>query len=100
MEFKEDLVGGLDWVSCESKSIPLRSADDSTVVEDVKAQLIHAATDMPALSASNTDMGKKAVLSRSEVLYGMCPKYLRYNLWDHEQSEDSSPIAKPFCLAD
>jgi hypothetical protein len=62
-----------------------KSVDDSTVSEDAAALQAHADIDTSVLDADNLDTIRKAALSRSDMVYGMRPKYLRYNVWDHEQ---------------
>jgi len=41
-----------------------------------------------------------AALSRSDMVYGMCPKFLRYNIWDHEQTDINDIILSPYFLPD
>jgi len=61
-------------------NLPLQtSVEGSTVQMDAEAQQEPAISVMPASYASNQGMGKKTALSRHEVTYGICPKYLRYN---------------------
>ena len=67
---------------------------------DVRIHQAPADTDTFAVSASNTDMARKAALSKNEMAYGMQPKYLRYNLWDREGKDDASVPFIPLNLTD
>jgi hypothetical protein len=59
-----------------------------------------ASTNISASSVSNRDTAKTAALSRSDMVYGMHPKYLRHNLWDNEQHNKEDIIPTLHCLAD
>jgi len=45
-------------------------------------------------------MARKVALSRNEMVYGMWPEYLRYNLWDNEGKDDTSVLFAPLDLVD
>ena len=77
------------------------SADTSTTQEDSVAQLEHVTIDTPVSNANSQAMGKRAVLSRHEATYGMCPKYLWYSVW-HAQDQGGTNIQAESldCLAD
>jgi hypothetical protein len=76
--------------------------DDSTVWEDVAAHQSRADIATFAANADNTDTVKRAALSKIDSVYGMRPKYLRYNLWDNEEGShgNDKPVPKtPLDLA-
>lgn len=77
-----------------------RFADTITVLLVATAHPTHADINMHASNASSKDITKVVALSRSEAVYGMRPKYLRYNVWDHELQNDQNARPLPFCLAD
>ena len=59
----------------------------------------HVVTGTSVEDVGNKDITKKTALSRIDMLYGMHPKYLRYNLWDNEERD--VPTSKiPSDLAD
>ena len=88
MGSKELRVENWEQETSEQKINHQKSVNASTVQEDAITQQIHAATSMHASSANSLDMDKRAALSRSEVVYGMHPKFPRYNLWDHKHLDD------------
>jgi hypothetical protein len=45
-------------------------------------------------------MDKRVALSKIDAIYGMRPKYLRYNLWSSEERGTVPDSIPPFCLAD
>jgi len=47
----------------------------------------HVVTGTSVENVGNKDITKKTALSRIDMLYGMHPKYLRYNLWDNEERD-------------
>lgn len=90
MVSKELEVGALQVVINEGqKSNQQTPAGGSTVQEDVATHQPPAAINTFATSASSTAMGKKVALSKTDTVYRMHPKYLRYNLWDSEEKHNT-----------
>jgi len=80
---------------------PQTSVEGSIVQMDARTQQEPAISVMPASHASNKGMGKKTALSRCEVTYGMCPKYLWYNVWEAWGGEKGDTHFESLqCLAD
>jgi hypothetical protein len=73
---------------------------NSTALENAAVLQTHAGTIISVSNANNLDTAKTAALSRSDMVYGMHPKFLRYNVWDHEQTDTNDTILSPYCLAD
>ena len=82
------------------KSAQQKLVDNSTVQEDVTAHWAHADINMFAANAGSTGIAKRAALSKIDMLYGMRPKYLRYNLWDAEEQSSGLVLEVPLDLAD
>jgi hypothetical protein len=79
---------------------PPRHAGSLILLKDAAEQLVHADTDTHASSASSRDTDRIAALSQIDAVYGMRPKYLRYNLWSSEEDANFGNTAAPPCLAD
>ena len=77
-----------------------RSVVASMMQEDAAVLQTHADIVTSAPNADSMGTTKIVALSRSDVAYGTRPKYLRYNVWDHEQPKVDNTIHSPYCLAD
>jgi hypothetical protein len=100
MESKEYPADVSQLVTRNRESDHLKPAAASTVSEGVTALQAHVGTDTSASNASNRDMAKIAALSRIDTIYGMRPKYLRYNLWSNKEEGADRTSTTPFCLVD
>jgi hypothetical protein len=100
MESKEDQADGLGQEITDSGIRLQKSVANTIVPADAGAQRTLADTVTPACSASNQDIAKRAVVSRLEALYGMRPKYLRYNVWGGEETDEGKGNNELSCLAD
>ena len=53
-----------------------------------------------AAGENSRAMARTAALSRIGMIYGMQPKYLRYNIWSADTEDRDGSGSAPICLAD
>jgi hypothetical protein len=100
MESKEVLVAVLQLETSASRDNHQKFVVNSTVLEDATVLQTPAGTITSVSNENNLDMSRIAALSRSDMVYGMHSKFLRYNVWDHKQTDAIDSILLPYCLAD
>jgi hypothetical protein len=100
MASKKNQVDDSHLETKEQESVCPNSAINSTVLADAAVQWMHVGTVTSASNADSKDIAKIAALSRIDTIYGMCSKYLRYNLWSNKEEETNNITTTPYCLAD
>jgi len=84
----------------EKPTQKLKSAIASTRPMVAGTHLMTAISDMPANDANVWVMGKNLAMSKRVLMHELCPKYLRYNIWDSgehfsQSSADWTETASP-----
>lgn len=90
----------MDLVTPDNGTDQEKSVIDTTVQGDARVQPEHVITATIASDANNQDITRKIATSKLDLLYGMKPKYLHYNVWSDEESTDKSNTLPMICLAD
>jgi hypothetical protein len=100
MVYKEDQAIISDLVTPDNGTVQEKSVINTTVQGDARVQLEAVITATIACNVDNQDITRKVATSKIDLLYGIKPKYLHYNVWSAEESTDKSATLPLDCLAD